>query len=53
MGLLLWVRVDLEVMAVKEFFTLLRAPELERHYQFNVIPRINLLLGELTPLQGI
>ena len=41
-----WVRVDLEVMAIKGYFALPRSSELQPHYkaQFSVIPR-TLLLG--------
>ena len=37
----LWVKVDLGEIAMKRYFTLLRAPNLEPHHhmQFNVIPR--------------
>ena len=51
--MVLQVRIDLGVMAMKWFFTLPRAPEEEPHnqMQFSVIPWILLLVG-LSPLQG-
>ena len=49
------VKVDMGVMAVKEYSTLLMSPELELHYQmqFSVIPRLLFFVGSLTSLQGI
>ena len=43
----LWFRLDLGVMAMKGYFTLPRAPELESHHhiQFSVIPRISFFGG--------
>ena len=45
----LYFRVDLGVMEMKSYFTLLRAPEVESHHQiqFSVIPRTPLLGGVL------
>ena len=46
----LQVRVNLEVMAKKEYSTLSITPELDSHWmEFSVIPK-TLLLGELLPL---